>query len=136
VNRRRPDIRIRVLRWLLVLVALAGAGVLQGGHCLTHTAPLVTTLTMAATAAHLSTAEADGHDHLHADRSVAPHTHTTADDCHLAPAPSTAATITSSSMLAPPTTAIRIAAVEAPVPVRRPRLPVAVTLTAIGISRI
>jgi hypothetical protein len=118
-----------MLRWLLVLVVLAGAGALQGGHCLTHTAPAVNTVTVAAPAAHLSTAESGGHT----DSSAAPHT--TADDCHLEPAPSTAATITS-SMLAPPTTAIRTSRVEAPVPVRRPRLRVAVALTEIGISRI
>jgi hypothetical protein len=135
MNRRRPDIHTWVLRWLLVLIVLVGAGVLQGGHCLTHTAPAVTTMMMAAPAAHLSTTESGGHDHLHADSSVAPHTHTTADECHLEPAPSTAATITSST-LASPTTAIRIPAIDVPVPVRRPRLPVAMALTEIGISRI
>ncbi|WP_204299940.1 hypothetical protein [Actinoplanes campanulatus] len=92
--------------------------------------------TVATPAAHLSTAESGGPPHRHhADSSVAQRTQTTADDCHLQPVPSTAATITS-SMIFPPTTAIRTFPVEAAVPVRRPRLPVAVTLTEIGISRI
>jgi hypothetical protein len=130
-----------MLRWLLIFAVLAGAGVLQGGDCLPHTgwdtAPLAYSMTTVATpAVHLGTTESNGHTHrLHPDSSLAQRTQTTADDCHLQPAPSTAATITSSTP-ASPATAIRTSPVEAPVPVRRPRLPVAVTLTEIGISRI
>jgi hypothetical protein len=136
MNRRRPTVRTRVLRWLLVLIALAGAGVLQGGNCPAHTAALVDTMTATGAAGQLSATASDGHEHDHRAAGNTPqHTHTTVDDCHVQPAPGTAATITG-SILAAPTTATRIPAVEAPVPAMRPRLPVAVALTAIGISRI
>jgi hypothetical protein len=138
-NHRQPSIRIRVLRWLLVLAVLAGTGVLQGRDCFSPTLRGTTMTAVSASGSHLSTAESaepSGYAHRHhADSSGLRHTHTTADDCHLQPAPTTAATITSST-LSPPTTEIRVTPVEAPVLVRRPRLPVAVTLTEIGISRI
>jgi hypothetical protein len=125
-----------MLRWLFLLAALAGAGVLHGSGCLPHTAPMAYTMTVAAPAVHLSIAGPGGHEHgIRSSSSTLQHTHTTADDCHLQPAPSMGATIISSTV-APPVTAIRTSPIEAPVPVRRPRLPVAVALTEIGISRI
>jgi hypothetical protein len=127
-----------MLRWLLVLAVLAGAGILQGSDCLPPTprgTALITDSTaVAASAAHLGTAEFNGHAHRAAG-SDAHRTHSTAGDCHLQTAPGTAATTTSSTV-APPTTAIRLPSVPAPVPVGKPRTPVAVALTEIGISRI
>jgi hypothetical protein len=126
-----------MLRWLLVLAVLAGAGILQGSDCLLPrpgTALVTDTTAVAASAAHLGTAEFNRHAHR-ADGSVAHRTHTTAGNCHLQTAPSIAATTTSSTV-APPTITIRLPSVPAPVPVGKPRTPVAVTLTEIGISRI
>jgi hypothetical protein len=128
-----------VLRWLLVLAVLAGTGVLQGRDCFLPTLRGTTMTAVAASGSHLSTAESaepSGYAHRHhADSSGLRYTHTTADDCHLQSAPTTAATITSST-LTPPTTAIRVAPVKTAALVRRPRPSVAVTLTEIGISRI
>jgi hypothetical protein len=135
VNRRRPATRTQVLRWLLVIVTLVGAGILQGGHCLPHTVPMANVMTVTVAAAHPSTAGSGGHEHHDADSSVAQHPDTTVDDCHLQPAPNIAATVTSGTV-APPIIAIRISPVPVPVPVSKPRAPVAVALTEIGISRI
>ncbi|WP_204299298.1 hypothetical protein [Actinoplanes campanulatus] len=125
--------RTRILRWLLTVLTLAGIGVLQAGHCPTGTAPAAVS-TIGAVAVPTAAAEArPGSHHQSLDSGRPQDSDTAADNCHLEPAPATAATVTGAAVHPP----ARIGTVPVGVPAAagKPRLPTAATLTEIGVSR-
>ncbi|UQU67489.1 hypothetical protein COUCH_14975 [Couchioplanes caeruleus] len=122
-QRWQSGTRMRVLRCLLALVALVGAGLLQGAHCLT--AP-------AAGTGHSATAGHEMHSHEHADVDDGS-PHTALDTCHGQPAPATPVTV--ATAVVDPPTPWETVPVAVPAAAHTPRIPTALALTEICVSR-
>ena len=119
-DRRQPDTRTRVLRWLLAVLTVAGMGVVVAGDCVGDTPPPA-----AVAAAGPTYSTAYGSER---------HAPSVADGCHLQAAPRPAASTDGTSVGQPPA-GFRTLPAGPPPTSCKSRQPGAVTLTDIGISR-
>jgi hypothetical protein len=142
VTRSQPlSARPWLLRWLLVVLTLAGLGILQGGHCAddmsvdltASAAPISAAVEMRDTAA--VAASPGAAEHQHGDMRTQTERNSfgsTADDCHVLPA--TVAGTAAAAGLSMPTAVRTVVAGPRPGPFKQ-HLLLAMTLAHLGVSR-